>query len=102
MCNQVFRLACCLKLIEHKFKPTVIDYNSIENKISLFDLLNQKKFLQLGSGIGGHLLWTGIVDKYTNKELENLLNSPIESSFYERKFYKINTIVIKNFDVSKW
>ncbi len=100
-------LACCLKLIEHKFKPTVIDYNSIEKqKLSLFDLSDQKKnffYNENFSGIGGQSsVWTGIVDKYTNKELENLLNSPIESSFYERKVLsKINTIVIKkNFDVS--
>ena len=50
-------LACCLRLIQFKIKPTIVDYkNDNKKNISIFDLSSQKNdFFNLGNyqGLGG-------------------------------------------------
>ena len=100
-------LACCLKLIESKFIPTLIDTGkSFEKATNFGDLQSQKEnffFKESFYGIGGQSsIWAGVVNQYTNKELNQIIYSNKKNNFYTTKILsKISSkITTKNFNVS--
>lgn len=98
-------LGCCLKLIENKIKPTIVDYEFNHKKgLSLSNLFYQKKEFFNSSklqGLGGlSSIWSGIVEKYTKKEI-NELNLKSKINFYNEKILRIIGAKIekKNYNV---
>ena len=95
-------LACCLRLIQFKIKPTIVDYKyNLKKNISIFDLASQKnKFFNLGSfqGLGGQSnIWAGIVNKCSNTELSKQFLKSNFVNFYEEKILsKLNMGILKN------
>ena len=95
-------LACCLRLIQFKIKPTIVDYkNDNKKNISIFDLSSQKNdFFNLGNyqGLGGQSnVWAGIVNKYSNTELSKIFLKSNLTNFYEEKILsKLNMSILEN------
>ena len=68
------------KIIESKFIPTLIDTGkSFEKATNFGDLESQKEnffFKESFYGIGGQSsIWAGVVNQYTNKELNQIIYS---------------------------